>query len=61
MLHDGWAVLCQIGLWGWIVSTMVLIVKAFPVRSVINIQAAGRWGGVVAVCFALWVLGMVLA
>lgn len=61
MLHDGWAVVCQIGLWGWIASTIVLIVKAFPVRGVADVKAAGLWGGVVAASFALWILGMVLA
>ena len=61
MLHDGWAVVCQAGLWGWIASTIVLIVKAFPRRGVMDGKAAGRWGGAVAAFFVLWILGMVLA
>jgi hypothetical protein len=48
-------------LWGWIASTIVLIVKAFPRRGVMDGKAAGRWGGAVAAFFVLWILGMVLA
>ncbi len=61
MLHDGWAVVCQIGLWGWIASAIVLIVKAFPARGAMNGKAAVRWGGAVVTFFALWIMGMVLA
>lgn len=61
MLHDGWAVICQVGLWGWIASTVVLIVKAFPKRGTMNGKAAARWWGAMAVFFAIWIVGMVLA
>lgn len=61
MLHDGWAVVCQVGLWGWIASTLIFIVKVFPMRGVMNVKAAGRFGGAMAVFFTLWIMGMVLA
>lgn len=61
MLNDGWAVVCQVGLWGWIASTIILIVKAFPMRGVMDGKAAGRWGGVGVAFFVIWILGMVLA
>lgn len=61
MLHDGWTIVCQVGLWGWITSTISLIVKAFPERGAINVKSAGRWGGAVVAFFALWIVGMVLA
>lgn len=61
MLHDGWAVICQVGLWGWIASTMVLIVKAFPKRGTMDGKAAAGWGGAMAVFFAIWIAGMMLA
>lgn len=61
MLHDGWAVVCQVGLWGWIASTIGLIVNAFPRRGIMDGAAAGRWGGGVVVFFGLWIVGMVLA
>lgn len=61
MLHEGWAVICQAGLWGWIMSTIVFIVKAFPRRNVMNVKAAVVWGVVSAVLFTVWILGMVMA
>jgi|GEM_PF-1425622 len=61
MLHEGWAVVCQAGLWGWIASTTVLIVKAFPTRGAMNGKAAGLWGLAVVAFFSLWIMGMVMA
>jgi len=61
MLHDGWAVVCQTGLWGWIMSTIVFIVKAFPRRNVMNVKEGGIWGVASAVLFMVWILGMVMA
>lgn len=61
MLHEGWAVICQIGLWGWVVSAVGLIVRAFPAREALNGQAALRWGGALAAFYAIWIAGMVMA
>lgn len=61
MLHEGWAVVCQAGLWGWIISTIVFIVKAFPRRNVMNVKAAVIWGVGSAALFMIWILGMVMA
>lgn len=61
MLHEGWAVVSQIGLWGWIVSVIVFIVRAFPARDVLDGRVAAGWGVTVAVFFALWITGMLLA
>lgn len=61
MLNDGWAVLCQAGLWGWVASTTVLIVQAFPKRGAIDKKAAARWGLPVVSFFSLWIVGMVMA
>lgn len=61
MLHEGWAVICQAGLWGWVISTIVFIVKAFPRRNVLNKKAAVSWGLVTVAFFVVWILGMVMA
>lgn len=61
MLHDGWAVACELGLWGWIASTVCFIVAAFPSRGVFARIPALRWGIAIVVFFSLWVAGMVQA
>ncbi|RNC68719.1 MAG: hypothetical protein ED859_09355 [Desulfuromonadales bacterium] len=61
MLHDGWAVVCQVGLWGWIVFTVVFIVRSFPRRGSFRRDLAFRWGGAVISFFILWIAGMLLA
>lgn len=61
MLHEGWAVGCQIGLWGWIASTVVFIITTFPARGRFERKAALRWGSVLSLFFILWILGMVQA
>ena len=61
MLNDGWAIVCQIGLWGWIVSTFAFIVTAFPARGRFELKAARWWGGALALFFALWIVGMAQA
>ena len=61
MLRDGWAVVCQVGLWGWVAATIVFITKAFPRRGHMDGKAAGLWGVAVVAFLSLWVLGMVMA
>lgn len=61
MLHEGWAIGCQIGLWGWIASTVAFIVTAFPARGQFELKAALWWGGALAFFFTLWILGMAQA
>jgi hypothetical protein len=58
---DGWTVVCQIGLWGWIVSAIALIVRAFPSRGVLNRKSALRWGTVLTAFYVVWIAGMVLS
>lgn len=61
MLHEGWALVCQAGLWGWIVSAVGFIMKAFPSRGVFEKRAAITWGICLAVGYAVWIVGMVMA
>lgn len=60
MLDVIWAVVVQLGLWGWIGSTIGFILCTFPAESVYDRRAARVWGGCVVLLFALWICGMVM-
>jgi len=61
MLNEGWALICQIGLWGWIIAAAGLILHAFPGRDTFNCRAALRWGSCLVVLYAVWIVGMLNA
>lgn len=61
MLNDGWAIVCQLGLWGWIVSTVAFIATAFPARGRFELKPAVCWGGALALFFTIWIIGMAQA
>jgi len=61
MVHEGWALVCQFGLWGWIAATVGFITAAFPTRDQFAIRPAAIWGGAFLIFFLLWLAGMVLA
>jgi hypothetical protein len=53
-----WSLVCEIGLWGWIGATIVLIARSFPSRAVFRIKAAAVWGGCLVAFYFLWIVGM---
>jgi len=59
MIHEWWALLSQIGLWGWIFSVIFFIFTAFSRRSEFNLHSI-KWGVLSVVFFACWVVGMIL-
>jgi hypothetical protein len=60
MIHEWWALLSQLGLWGWIFSVVFFIFSAFTRQGEFNTRSY-KWG-VVSVCsFAFWIVGMTLA
>ena len=58
MLSEGWAVICLAGLYGWILSAVGFILKAFPVKGVFDRKPAAWWGGAVLLFYTLWIAGM---
>ena len=58
-MSEGWALICEIGLWGWVASAAGLILKAFPSRDELNVRKAVFWGGSLITFYALWMIGMV--
>lgn len=60
-MNEYWALLSQVGLWGWIVTMLFLIRSAFPENNLFVARAAYKWGGISLCFFASWVAGMLLA
>lgn len=61
MIDESWAVLCELGFWGWILAAAGFFLYAFPRRGTFQPGAAVLFGGVGLSCFALWILGMLKA
>ena len=57
MIHEGWAFVCVLGFWGWILATVGFILKAFPSRMFTG-KAAAIWGGASLSFYFLWFVGM---
>lgn len=58
MISETWALICEIGLWGWIGAAMGLILNSFPIRGEFNKRPAIIWGGSLVLFYALWIVGM---
>lgn len=56
-----WSVVVVVGLIGWVASTLAFIFKSFPEVGRFDIQPARKWGVVVAVTFAVWIVGLLNA
>jgi hypothetical protein len=60
MIHEWWALVSQLGLWGWIFAVIVFIFKAFPEQDRFNYASYG-YGLISLMSFVVWVVGMTLA
>ena len=61
MINEGWDYLCIIGVWGWILSGVGFILKAFPIRDAFKGKSALFWGGCFVFFYVLWLVGMIRA
>ena len=61
MLHELWSVILIAGLTGWLFSTIMLMLKAFPARNVFVVSAGIRWGTTGVISFAIWIIGLLNA
>lgn len=61
MISEGWAVLCLVGFWGWIASTVGFTLTSFPVQGVFARRPACIWGSAGLSFFALWIVSMLHA
>lgn len=60
-MHDIWSVILIIGLIGWIFSSVMLMLKAFPLRNVFLVPVGIRWGSAAAASFFIWIIGLLNA
>lgn len=60
-MNEYWALLSQIGLWGWVVTVLFFIHYSFPGRDRFVTREAFKWGGISICFFSCWVAGMLLA
>jgi hypothetical protein len=61
MTRDIWSVILIVGLIGWLFSSIMLMLKAFPQKDVFVKSSGVRWGSASAVSFFIWVIGMLNA
>jgi len=57
-MNGPWSVVCVAGLWGFLLSTVGLILQGFPARGVLAGRPCLRWGAALLVSFACWMIGM---
>lgn len=56
-----WSVIVEIGLFGWIGSTIAFIFKAITPDNKLVKRNAALWGALIVLFYALWILGLVKA
>lgn len=60
-MNTPWAVVVLAGFLGWIGCTIGFIFGAFEKQGRFNNKRALKWGALVVVCYALWIVGMMNA
>ncbi|WP_205743269.1 hypothetical protein [Geobacter sp. FeAm09] len=50
-----------VGFAGWLAAALIFLFAAFPERGRFEKRPAMVWGGVLAVCYAVWVAGLLNA
>ena len=61
MSHDIWSIILLIGLAGWIFSSIMLALTAFPQKAVFDSLPGMRWGVAIVISFVIWIIGMLNA
>ncbi len=61
MQHECWSLVLLAGLWGWIISTLVLIFRSFTEHGAFSPRPALKWGVCVVLFFSIWVMGLLNA
>ncbi|MBV5338676.1 MAG: hypothetical protein J0665_03825 [Deltaproteobacteria bacterium] len=61
MSHDIWSVILITGLIGWLFSSIMLMLKAFPQKEVFIVSTGIRWGSAALISFFIWIAGMLKA
>lgn len=61
MSHDMWSVILITGLIGWLFSSIMLMLRAFPRKDVFIVSTGIRWGSAAIISFFIWIAGMLNA
>jgi hypothetical protein len=61
VINENWALLCEIGFWGWVLSVTGLLIRMFTRKSHLNRKYVLLWVTLSAIFFAFWILGMTRA
>lgn len=56
--HPEWALLTEIGFWGWVACAFIFIFRGFTATGAFQARPALRWAGGWLVCYGLWVWGL---
>ena len=56
-----WSIVCVTGVWGFVICTIFLILRAFPARNSFEGRTALKWGAGVLLFFMVWIVGMMQA
>jgi len=59
MINEGWAFICVIAVWGWILSLVAFILKVFPARNTFEKRSAIIWGVSFIAFYVIWVTAMI--
>jgi hypothetical protein len=61
MMRDVWSVILILGLIGWLFSTIMLMLKAFPRRDEFDASSGKKWGASALISFFIWIAGLLFA
>jgi hypothetical protein len=61
MINEKWAILSIFGVWGWILSAVGFIIRAFPSKDRFTSKSALFWGCWFIFFYAIWIIGMIKA
>jgi hypothetical protein len=57
-MSQPWTLICLVGLWGFVFSTVGFILKGFPARGIFDGRRSLPWGVALLLCFIVWMVGM---
>ncbi|QEM68898.1 hypothetical protein FO488_12515 [Geobacter sp. FeAm09] len=60
-MNEAWGMVTIVGFAGWLAAALIFLFAAFPERGRFEKRPAMVWGGVLAVCYAVWVAGLLNA
>lgn len=61
MINEPWAIVAVCGFWGWVLTTIGFIFKAFPRQRQFAPIPGTFWGMGLVLFFCVWLIGMLNA